>query len=95
MSLSLNTGLSACCKESPTCETGADERQRGLFGCQISEMMRDSCLKAHLNSAGRRFYKEGEQKQNGEIKARGGKVLYVQMSIVHSVKDLETGQVMV
>lgn len=94
MSLSLNTGLSACHKESQTCEVGADEKERGLCGCQQSEKMSDSCLKAHL-SAGRCFYKEGEQKQNKEIKGRGGKVLYVQTSTVHSFKDVETDQVMV
>ena len=47
------------------------------------------------SSAGRGLYKEGEEKQNKEIKGGGWKVLYVQMSTVHSHKDPETGQVVI
>ena len=42
-----------------------------------------------------RFYKEGEGQKSEETKGRGLKVLYVPMSIVHSNKDLRTGQAMV
>lgn len=47
----------------------------------------------HL-SAGRGFRKEGEGKQNKQVKGRELKVFYIQASTVHFDKDLENGQLM-
>lgn len=52
------------------------KKERSLFKCWSPEKMGDFYNKALLN-IGRGFYKEGEVKQNKQIKVRRLKVPYV------------------
>ena len=73
LDLQLNTGSAAYHNESHTCETGASEKKSSLCGCQPPEQTGDSHPRAPLplSVQAEVFYKEGEGKQNKEIKGQG------------------------
>ena len=66
----LVTGLAACHNQSQIHETGAGEKEIGLFKRQPPDKVGDSCLKAHLNISVQaevfiRREREAEQRDQG------------------------------
>ena len=75
-------------KKANTWEAGTDVKESGLFsgaGCLEDRGLMTQSLSPPLSGGGG-FYKEGEGKQNTEIKGGDWKVLYMQMSTVYFSK---------
>ena len=93
----LVTGLAACRNQSQIHETGAGEKEIGLFKRQPPDKVGDSCLKAHLNISVQAEVFIRKERESRTKRSKGGDLqfIYGQASTVRSDKNLTVGQAMI